>query len=791
MNNEKALDLESRSASVDGIVREAFERLFAASVPEGLALLAVGGYGRRQLFPHSDVDLLLLFRDQGQPSAHQREAAAFIQRLWDSGLRVSHSSRTPAECSELNDENVELNVSLLDQRFLAGDGRVYAALMQKLPRFISAQRDSLVRHLCRMTRERHAQHGDTFHHLEPNIKEAPGGLRDLQFLSWLPQIQRTTPSEFARPEPPPEHEPARQWLFTVRCRLHLDSRRDNNVLAFDAQERLFPTPAQGMGEYFRAARGIYRSTLRLLEASEARSSSLFAQFRSSRSRLSTAEFTVSRDRVFFREPGQLASNPLLALRLFEFVARHGILPAAEAGERLAAHLDGIREYFRASRPVWSFIEGMLSLPHAAAALRAMHETGMLTAVFPELEPIECLVIRDFHHRYTVDEHTLVAIQAVTQPPPVPFSGLYLEIEKPALLLFALLFHDAGKAAAGAGHETLSVQAAESAMDRIQTPDRDRETVRLLITSHLEMSAVMQKRDLSDPETGRYMAQQAGTVELLKYLTLLTWADISAVNPTAMTPWRAEQLWQLYLVTYNELTRELDTGRIPPGDVSEPFLEGFPVRYVRTHSPDEIAAHRKLEKASQDSGVAADLARTGFAWRLTLLARDRPFLFASVAGTLSSFGMNILKAEAYANRHGTVLDTFTFEDPIRTLELNPPEVERLKATVERVLLGRADVKQLLKGRPRSAPRGMPFEPSVDINNDASESATLIQIVAADRPALLYDLASTLSAQGCNIEVVLIDTEAHKAIDVFYVTSGGGKLDSGMQESLRQALHHAIR
>lgn len=777
---------------MDALVRKAFDRLLAPAIPEGMALLAVGGYGRRQLFPYSDVDLLLLFQDKGQPSAHKREIAEFIQRLWDSGLRVSHSSRTTAECSELNDENVELNVSLLDQRFLAGDSRVYAALMQKLPRFISAQRDSLIRHLCRLTRERHSQYQDTFHHLEPNIKEAPGGLRDFQFLSWLPQIKRTTPSEFASPEPPPEHEPARVWLFTLRYRLHMDSRRDNNVLTFDAQERLFPTPAQGMGEYFRAARGIYRSTLRLLEASEARSSSLFAQFRSSRSRLSTPEFTVSRDRVFFREPGQLASNPLLALRLFEFVARHGIMPAAEAGERLATHLDAIREYFRASRPVWSFIEGILSLPHAAAALRAMHDAGVLNAVFPELEPIECLVIRDFHHRYTVDEHTLAAIQAVTAPPPAPFSGLWSELDRPALLLFSLLFHDAGKAAAGLGHETLSVKASESAMERIQTPERDRETIRFLIAGHLEMSAAMQKRDLSDPETARYMAERVGTVELLKYLTLLTWADITAVNPAAMTPWRADQLWQLYLVTYNELTRELDTSRILPGEgVSDPFLEGFPVRYLRTHSPGEIEAHLNLERASREHGVAADLARTGSAWRLTLVARDRPFLFASVAGTLSSFGMNILKAEAYANRQGTVLDTFTFEDPIRTLELNPPEVERLKTTAERVLLGRADVKQLLKARPRTAPRGTPFEASVDINNDASQSATLIQIVAADRPALLYDLASALSSEGCNIEVVLIDTEAHKAIDVFYVTSGGAKLDSGMQENVRQALLHAIQ
>jgi [protein-PII] uridylyltransferase len=175
-----------------------------------------------------------------------------------------------------------------------------------------------------------------------------------------------------------------------------------------------------------------------------------------------------------------------------------------------------------------------------------------------------------------------------------------------------------------------------------------------------------------------------------------------------------------------------------------------------------------------------------------VTEDRPFLFASVAGTLSSFGMNILKAEAFANRRGTVLDTFTFADPLRSLELNPPEVERLKVTLERVIIGRADVTQLLRNRPKAAlpSKGARFEPSLAFDSESSSSATLIQIVAEDRPGLLYDLASAMSLEGCNIEVVLIDTEAHKAIDVFYITSGGAKLDPSHRERLRQRLLEAL-
>jgi [protein-PII] uridylyltransferase len=292
-----------------------------------------------------------------------------------------------------------------------------------------------------------------------------------------------------------------------------------------------------------------------------------------------------------------------------------------------------------------------------------------------------------------------------------------------------------------------------------------------------------------------LAHKLETVENLKYLTLVTFADISAVNPTAMTSWRAEQLWQLYLLTYNELTRELETERIERADSPErtAFLEGFPTRYLRTHSAADIERHMGLERDSRAHGVAVDLEKSGGVYRLTLVTGDRPFLFASVAGALSSFGLNILKAEAFANRRGTVLDTFSFADPLRTLELNPTEMDRLTGVIERVTLGRADVKQLLRSRPRVAPpsRKARLEPSVYVDDQASPSATLIQVVAEDRPGLLYDIASAISSQDVSIDVVLIDTEAHKAIDVFYVTAGGRKLAEGKQRELQAALLVVLR
>jgi len=333
------------------------------------------------------------------------------------------------------------------------------------------------------------------------------------------------------------------------------------------------------------------------------------------------------------------------------------------------------------------------------------------------------------------------------------------------------------------------------MLRIQTPRAEREAVQFLIRKHLDLSAAMQSRDVADPQTIRDVARQVETVERLKALTLVTWADISAVNPAAMTPWRARQLWQLYLAVYNELTRELDTDRIEslasgaPGRAE--FLQGFPTRYLLTHTEAEIGEHMALEERSGQRGVAAGVKRRGAEWELALVAGDRPGLFAALAGMLSGFGMNILRAEAFANRRGQVLDTFTFADPMRTLALNPGEEERLRAAAERAAAGKLDVKGLLRGRPKPlAPsRKARIAPAVSGDAHASAGATLFEIVAEDRPGLLYDLARAISENGGNIEVVLVDTEAHKAIDVFYVTAEGRKLEPARQAVIEEALRRA--
>jgi len=358
---------------------------------------------------------------------------------------------------------------------------------------------------------------------------------------------------------------------------------------------------------------------------------------------------------------------------------------------------------------------------------------------------------------------------------------------------ALLFHDTGKSDGLESHATRSARLAAVALERIQVPPDVRDEALFLIEHHLDLSVIMLSRDLNDPATLRELSEKTGTVEHLKLLTLITYGDISGVNPGALTPWRMEQLWLTYVRGSKELTLELESDRIQaPADsnASTTFLQGFPTRYLRTHSREEISEHALLAERARHAGVAVDLRRRDGVWLLTVVTGDRPGLFASLAGTLSSFGMDIVKAEAFANSSGVVVDSFTFSDPMRTLELNPDEIDRLKLVVQRVVLGREDVRKLLRGRskPAGAKGAVKLKPSVAFDSESSQLATLIEIVTEDRAGLLYDLASTISAAGCDIDVVLIDTEAHKAIDVFYVTVGGQKLHPDLQASLRRELLH---
>ena len=796
-SGEAAPVLAGLTGLIDEMALQAYQASLAPAFPDSIAMLAVGGFGRRELFPYSDVDILILIERESQAAALKDALSEFVRMLWDAGLRLSHSVRTIAECAELHEQNIELNISLLDRRLLGGSGELYGKLEAKLGQFFERHSRSLSQHLARLARARHRKYQDTFYHLEPDIKETPGGLRDLHLVGWLTKLRKSDPAASAHLAAPA------RFLDSLRCFLHYRAGRDQNLLSFEAQEDVtlhsispFHSPAEFMREYFRNARVIDSEARRTLDSTEKSESSLLHHFRDWRSRLSNADFTVSHERVFLRTPVQLGKDPGLALRLFEFVARHGIPLAAETERRLEENREVFAQYCQTQQQLWPVLRGILSLPHAAMALRAMHYTSLVQALFPEWENIACLVVPDYYHRYTVDEHTLVAIERLADlahtkdPTRRRFAEILSEIADQALLRFALLFHDTGKGENSGDHSRRSVELARQAMQRIQMPAEEQARVEFLIEHHLDLSTVMNSRDLHDPATASLLAERIGTIEQLKLLTVLTYADISAVNPAAMTPWRLEQLWQTYRVTHQELVRELETGRIQelPKDLPElaAFIKGFPTRYLHTHTPAEIQADIQLKELSRPTGAAARIERQGSVYRATIVARDRPALFSSLAGALSSFGMDILKAEAFANTQGLILDTFVFADPKRTLDLNSQEIERLEQSLERAALGKLNVEQLLKARPAPPKPKRRTEPSVHFDSEACETATLVEIIAEDRPGLLYDLAATFSAAACNIDVVLIDTEGHKAIDVFYVASDGKKLNPELEQMLEKKL-----
>ncbi|HMH02411.1 MAG TPA: ACT domain-containing protein, partial [Terriglobales bacterium] len=542
-------------------------------------------------------------------------------------------------------------------------------------------------------------------------------------------------------------------------------------------------------------------------------SGLYRFFESRKSRLSNADFSVVEGRVFLRQLSSV-EDPSVLFSLFEFVARHGLKLSAETERCVEAAASSIQQRANQYSELWAQLRRILILPHAGAALRAMHRTGLLVLFFSEFGAIDSLVIRDYYHRYTVDEHSFVAIENLhTLHAPGDdlqrrFRDVLDGIEKPELLFLALLLHDVGKGVETPNHVDGSLQAAEKIFQRLRLEIDDQDTVRFLIASHLRMSATATGRDIFDPKVVQKFCDSVGATERLKTLTLLTYADIKAVNPEALTPWKAEIIWQLYAASSNCLSRTIDDQRVDaqtsneehikrivsaaPPDVDSKklisFLEGFPKRYLLTHAPDEIVSHYRMHQHWDGVEPQIDLLKQNGYYQVVLLTLDRPALFARVAGTLSSWGMNILKAEAFSNKAGTVLDTFRFVDLFRTLDMNPTEKARLKRSLADSVSGEIDVREMMetKFKPTTKIPKVKIQPSIHIDDKCSSHSTVVEITAQDRPGLLYDISSDLADLGCNIEVAIIDTQGQSAIDVFYVTHGGGKLDAALQDRMRDAL-----
>ena len=823
-----------RTRLVEDILFRLWRDIISAdeSKPANFALVATGGFGRGWLFPYSDIDLLFLFGDRDAEQAFKDPVRRFSQELWDLRLKLSPASRTLSECDRYDPNNTEFTISLLDCRYLAGDRDLFRKLHDKvIPKLVMRESKALLQGLAEVTRERHAKHGMTLYHLEPNLKEAPGGLRDVNVANWLALISAMDKlhdwpdASSLRAPVRKQLESALDFLMSARCFLHFRHGRDDNTLSWEAQDAAAArkigaadaeelSAADWMRIYFGHARAVQRTVTQLLEEIPEAWSALYRQVQSWRSRLTTPDFSVVDGLIFLQQPSAL-QDPEVLLRLFHFMAHHGLKLSATTEYRIEQALPALASMPPRGAELWLYLQETLLQPHAADALRAMHSLRLLTLLLPELKLIDSLVVRDFYHRFTVDEHSFLAIESLHRLKQSQsewdkrYAELLGELEDPEILYLTLLLHDTGKGVPHSNHVEASGDIANRAMDRLDMDPRERADVLFLIANHLELSAAL-RRDIFDPATVAAFAEKMGTPERLKMLCLLTYADIKAVNPEALTPWKAENVWQLYMATDNYLNRSADQRvhadvndeklarlrSLAPvtGSKFKSFLEGFPQRYLLVHTAEEVMRHMQMADELGEDPVLVELKRGRHWYDLTLVTKDRPFLFATLSGVLAAWGMNIVKANAFSNAAGTVVDTFHFTDRFRTLELNLSEWARFKNSVVSVMLGEADLEKMLRDRQRSekgAIAKVKVETKIEFDDASSATTTLVQVIAQDRPRLLHRIASRLSDQKCNIEIALIDTEGQMAIDTFYLTSGGKKLKAEHQKHVEKALVEELR
>ncbi len=806
---------------------------------ERLAVFAVGGYGRAEMAPHSDVDLLFL-----SPWKLTGWAESVIESmlyiLWDLKLKVGHASRTLKDCVRLGRDDTSTRTALLERRFLCGEGALATKLSDSLwTELFEGTETDFIRAKLDERSERHEKQGGQRYVVEPNVKEGKGGLRDLQTLFWIAKYvnhvedvaELVGTGTYSREEFD-GFVRAESFLLAIRCHLHLITGRAMDQLTFDLQvevaERMGYSDRAGrravevfMQEYFRHATRVGELTRILLTALEAdhkkEAPRLAGFFR--RRRKVREGYALKQNRLTCADPETFLADGVNILRIFDEALRTGYLLHPVAMRTIAANLkridDGVRKDPEANR---IFLDLLLKHGNPDRALRRMNELGVLSAFIPEFEPIVAMMQFDMYHSYTVDEHTIQCIRNLseieskehTDDLPVATEIVEGEINRKVLYL-ALFLHDIGKGREE-DHAIVGARIARKLCPRFGLSRADCETVEWLVRYHLLMSDMAQKRDLADPRTVRDFAKAVRTRKRLDLLTVLTICDIRGVGPGVWNNWKGQLLRTLHRETAfalengleainrehrgNEARRKLREAlsdwdrkdvKIETGRHYPPYWQGLTVQ-------SHIAFAHMLRDIRDDQiriDIEDDADRD--ATRICFALVDHPGIFSRLAGALAMVGANVVDARTYTSKDGYATAVFWVQDGDGH-PYDPTRIPRLKTTIDKTLKGEVIARQGLADRDKIKRRERDFRvpTAIAFDNEGSEIYTIVEVDTRDRPGLLHDLTRVLASSNISISSAVIATYGAQVVDTFYVKDMFGlKIYSGSkQKALERKLREAI-
>ncbi|MGI3168812.1 [protein-PII] uridylyltransferase [Pseudooceanicola sp. C21-150M6] len=810
-----------------------------ASRSDNFAICAVGGYGRGEMAPYSDVDLLFLAPKRvTEPLSALFETILYL--LWDQHMKVGHATRTIRECIRLGGEDYTIRTGLLENRYVAGDRSLARKLADTLwsDLFRGSETDFVEAKLAER-QTRHRKQGGQRYMVEPNVKEGKGGLRDLQGLYWIAKYvhgvsdtsQLVALGVFTREEYN-RFRQADNFLWAVRCHLHLIAGRAMDQLTFDMQvavaERMNYKDRAGrravevfMQDYFREATEVGELTrifLTKMEAAHVKNEPLLDRVFRRRPRVGKG-YMVINNRLAVENEEEFLKDRLNLLRLFDEGLRTGMLIHPDAMRMVTANLDRIDDDMRNDpEAARIFMATLLNHGNPERALRRMNELGMLAAFIPEFEPIVAMMQFNMYHHYTVDEHTiqclkhLALIEAgeLTEELPVASTILNDGVNRKVLYL-ALMLHDIGKGR-DEDHSIVGARIARTVGPRLGLKPKEVETVEWLVRYHLLMSDMAQKRDIADPRTVRDFAKAVRTKERLDLLCVLTVCDIRGVGPGVWNNWKAALLRALYRQT----RRALETGL---EDLNREFRGQEAKRNLREALPDwskgdldreirrhyetywqglHVTAHAKLAEMLRDCRpdeirIDLHLDEDRDATRALFAMEDHPGIFSRLAGALALVGANVVDARTYTTKDGYATAAFWVQDA----DGHPYEqsrLTRLRQMITKTLKGEVIAREAIKDKDKIKKRERAFNvnTAISFDNDGSEIFTIIEVDTRDRPALLFDLTRTLAAANIQIFSAVIATYGEQVVDTFYVKDMFGlKLFSeAKQKSLEARLRTAI-